>query len=137
MLNGGASPHGGSLGRHADRTPDRCQGLSWLMDHRAPVRAPGPRPTRVRGRAPGALERTQICVVGVLTRYDVHPVREHRHSIDLVRYRFIGTAHIGLETVASTAMQTTVPRTAWRCRTAEAARARTVGGATSAWGPLR
>ncbi|MFE2571756.1 hypothetical protein [Streptomyces mirabilis] len=54
-----------------------------------------------------------------------------------VSYRFIGTEHIGLETVASTATQTAVPRTAWRCRTAEAARTRTVGAAMSAWGPLR
>ncbi|WP_434098496.1 hypothetical protein [Streptomyces mirabilis] len=76
-------------------------------------------------------------MVSVLTRYDVHPVREHRHSIDLVRYRVSGTAHIGLETVASTATQTAVPRTAWRCRTVDAARVRTVSGAMSAWGPLR
>ncbi|WP_443077819.1 hypothetical protein [Streptomyces sp. NBC_01450] len=76
-------------------------------------------------------------MAGVLTRYDVHPVREHRHSIDLARYRVIGTAYIGLETVASTATQTAVPRAAWRCRTADAARVRTVSGAMSAWGPLR
>ncbi|WP_129838143.1 DUF5655 domain-containing protein [Streptomyces sp. RFCAC02] len=43
-----------------------------------------------------------ICVAGGFTRYDLHAVREHRHSIDLVRYRWFGDTHVGLETVAST-----------------------------------
>lgn len=76
-------------------------------------------------------------MVGDFTRYDVHAVRKHRHSIDLVRYRFSGTEHIGLVTVAAAAAQTAVPTTARRCRTADAARARTVDEAMSAWGPLR
>ncbi|MGC5041303.1 DUF5655 domain-containing protein [Streptomyces sp. DT190] len=42
-----------------------------------------------------------ICVAGDFTRYDVHAVREHRRSIDLVRYRFFGRELLGLETVAS------------------------------------
>ncbi|MCZ0973090.1 DUF5655 domain-containing protein [Streptomyces albulus] len=42
-----------------------------------------------------------ICVAGDFTRYDAHAVREHRRSIDLVRYRFFGNDHFGLETVAS------------------------------------
>ncbi|MFI7097171.1 hypothetical protein [Streptomyces lydicus] len=42
-----------------------------------------------------------ICVAGDFTRYDVHAVSEHRRSIGLVRYRFFGTDHFSLETVAS------------------------------------
>lgn len=42
-----------------------------------------------------------ICVAGDFTRYDVHAVREHRRSIDLVRYRLFGSDLLGLETVAS------------------------------------
>lgn len=42
-----------------------------------------------------------VCVAGDFTRYDVHAVREHRRSIDLVRYRFFGKDLVGLETVAS------------------------------------
>ncbi|MEU8955003.1 DUF5655 domain-containing protein [Streptomyces sp. NPDC048518] len=42
-----------------------------------------------------------ICVAGDFTRYDAHAVREHRRSIDLVRYRYFGSDHFGLETVAS------------------------------------
>ncbi|WP_408057863.1 DUF5655 domain-containing protein [Streptomyces violaceus] len=76
--------------------------LSWLMDHRAEFRY------LVRDRL-GAAVAAQvlwsaprlICVAGDFTRYDVHAVREHRRSIDLVRYRFFGSEHIGLETVAS------------------------------------
>ncbi|WP_432112734.1 DUF5655 domain-containing protein [Streptomyces sp. S1] len=46
-----------------------------------------------------------ICVAGGYTRYDLHAVREHRRSIDLVRYRLYGDHHITLETVASAAGQ--------------------------------
>ncbi len=42
-----------------------------------------------------------ICVVGDFTRCDVHAVSEHRRSIDLVRYRYFGSDHFGLEMVAS------------------------------------
>ncbi|MFE0136970.1 DUF5655 domain-containing protein [Streptomyces sp. NPDC059037] len=42
-----------------------------------------------------------ICIAGDFTRYDAHAVREHRRSIDLVRYRYFGSDHFGLETVAS------------------------------------
>ncbi|GGU65888.1 hypothetical protein GCM10010274_63180 [Streptomyces lavendofoliae] len=42
-----------------------------------------------------------ICIAGDFTRYDAHAVREHRRSIDLVRYRYFGNDLIGLETVAS------------------------------------
>nr|WP_202536915.1 endonuclease NucS domain-containing protein [Streptomyces sp. SID8350] len=42
-----------------------------------------------------------ICVAGDFTRYDAHAVREHRRSIDLVRYRYFGSDLFGLETVAS------------------------------------
>ncbi|MEU3188375.1 DUF5655 domain-containing protein [Streptomyces sp. NPDC006923] len=82
--------------------------LSWLMDHRDAFRH------LVRDRL-GASTASQIlwsaprliCVAGDFTRYDVHAVREHRRSIDLVRYRLFGDAHIGLETVASVAGRTT------------------------------
>ncbi|MFJ6752142.1 DUF5655 domain-containing protein [Streptomyces sp. NPDC091266] len=76
--------------------------LSWLMDHRAEFGH------LVRDRL-GATAAAQVlwsaprltCVAGDFTRYDVHAVREHRRSIDLVRYRFFGKDHVGLETVAS------------------------------------
>ncbi|MFI0743032.1 DUF5655 domain-containing protein [Streptomyces sp. NPDC021100] len=86
--------------------------LSWLVDHKAEFGH------LVRDRL-GAVVAAQvlwsaprlICVAGNFTRYDVHAIREHRRSIDLVRYRFFGTDHFGLETVASVAAQTAVPRT--------------------------
>ncbi|WP_044370413.1 DUF5655 domain-containing protein [Streptomyces noursei] len=76
--------------------------LSWLLAHRDAFRA------LVRDRL-GATAASQIlwstprliCVAGDFTRYDAHAVREHRRSIDLVRYRYYGDDHIGLETVAS------------------------------------
>lgn len=76
--------------------------LSWLMDHRAEFER------LVRDRF-GATATSQIrwggprliCVAGDFTRYDVHAVREHRRSIDLVRYRLFGADLFGLETVAS------------------------------------
>ncbi len=51
-----------------------------------------------------------ICVAGDFTRYDAHAVREHRHSIDLVRYRYFGNDLIGLETVASVIGHSTAAR---------------------------
>lgn len=42
-----------------------------------------------------------ICIASDFTRYDVHAVREHRRSIDLVRYRLFGSVLLGLEAVAS------------------------------------
>ncbi|MFD7617979.1 DUF5655 domain-containing protein [Streptomyces sp. NPDC059802] len=76
--------------------------LSWLMDHRAEFER------LVRDRF-GATAASQvlwsgprlICIAGDFTRYDVHAVREHRRSIDLVRYRLFGGDLLGLETVAS------------------------------------
>ena len=76
--------------------------LGWLMDHRAEFQH------MVRDRL-GPTTAAQvlwsaprlICVAGDFTRYDVHAVREHRRSIDLVRYRFFGKDLLGLETVAS------------------------------------
>lgn len=80
--------------------------LAWLMDHRTEFEA------LVRERL-GMTEASQIlwsaprliCIAGDFTRYDLHAVREQRRSIDLVRYRFYGQHHIGLETVASVAAQ--------------------------------
>ncbi|GAA3812965.1 hypothetical protein GCM10023083_54000 [Streptomyces phyllanthi] len=51
-----------------------------------------------------------ICVAGDFTRYDAHVVREHRRSIDLVRYRFFGTDFLGLETVASATRRASAAR---------------------------
>ncbi|MEU0741165.1 DUF5655 domain-containing protein [Streptomyces sp. NPDC006134] len=76
--------------------------LSWLMDHRAEFEH------LVRDRL-GRTAASQvlwsrprlICIAGDFTRYDVHAVREHRRSIDLVRYRLFGRDLLGLETVAS------------------------------------
>ncbi|MGW4441915.1 DUF5655 domain-containing protein [Streptomyces sp. NPDC004682] len=76
--------------------------LSWLMDHRAEfeylvrVRLGATAASQVRWNSPRL-----ICIAGDFTRYDAHAVREHRRSIDLVRYRLFGTDLIGLETVAS------------------------------------
>ncbi|MEU9191647.1 DUF5655 domain-containing protein [Streptomyces hundungensis] len=76
--------------------------LAWLMDHRAEfehlVR------DRLGGTAASQLLWSGprlICIAGDFTRYDVHAVREHRRSIDLVRYRLFGSDLLGLETVAS------------------------------------
>ncbi|MFF3979703.1 DUF5655 domain-containing protein [Streptomyces sp. NPDC001828] len=76
--------------------------LAWLMDHRAEFEH------LVRDRL-GVTAVSQvlwsgprlICIAGDFTRYDVHAVREHRRSIDLVRYRLFGSELLGLETVAS------------------------------------
>ncbi|MER6305009.1 endonuclease NucS domain-containing protein [Streptomyces sp. NPDC001657] len=76
--------------------------MSWLMAHKDAFQ------NLVRDRL-GAAVASQIlwraprliCVAGDFTRYDAHAVREHRRSIDLVRYRYFGNEHIGLETVAS------------------------------------
>ncbi|MEU2781819.1 DUF5655 domain-containing protein [Streptomyces sp. NPDC007110] len=76
--------------------------LAWLMDHRAEFEQ------LVRDRL-GVTAASQvlwsgprlICIAGDFTRYDVHAVREHRRSIDLVRYRLFGSDLFGLQTVAS------------------------------------
>ncbi|MET9664988.1 endonuclease NucS domain-containing protein [Streptomyces sp. NPDC006475] len=103
--------------------------LSWLMDHRAEFGH------LVRDRL-GATAAAQvlwsaprlICVAGDFTRYDVHAVREHRRSIDLVRYRYFGTEHLGLETVASVTGLAVVPGAARR-RAPETVRVLTADGA--------
>ncbi|UZI33574.1 DUF5655 domain-containing protein [Streptomyces sp. VB1] len=85
--------------------------MAWLMAHKDAFRS------LVRDRF-GAAAASQvlwsaprlICVAGDFTRYDAHAVREHRRSIDLVRYRYFGDAHVGLETVASVAGQAAVSR---------------------------
>ncbi|MFC9856279.1 MULTISPECIES: DUF5655 domain-containing protein [unclassified Streptomyces] len=87
--------------------------LSWLMDHRAEVEQ------LVRDRL-GATAASEvlwsaprlICIAGDFARYDVHAVREHRRSIDLVRYRFFGDELFGLEVVASVSGGTSVVRRA-------------------------
>ena len=78
--------------------------MAWLTNHKDAFR------NLVRDRL-GGMAASQIlwsaprliCVAGDFTRYDAHAVREHRRSIDLVRYRYYGSDHIGLETVASVA----------------------------------
>lgn len=76
--------------------------MSWLTAHKDAFRSL----VRDRFGASAASEvlwsaPRLICVAGDFTRYDAHAVREHRHSIDLVRYRYLGNEHVGLETVAS------------------------------------
>ncbi|MER6504315.1 DUF5655 domain-containing protein [Streptomyces sp. NPDC001455] len=96
--------------------------LSWLMDHRREFEH------LVRDRL-GAAAAAQvlwsgprlICIAGDFTRYDVHAVREHRRSIDLVRYRLFGSDLLGLETVASVSGGTLVARGARRQAVARAA----------------
>ncbi|MFI6471249.1 hypothetical protein ACIBL5_13495 [Streptomyces sp. NPDC050516] len=76
--------------------------MAWLTNHKDAFRS------LVRDRL-GGMAASQIlwsaprliCVAGDFTRYDAHAVREHRRSIDLVRYRYYGSDHVGLETVAS------------------------------------
>ncbi|MFD9823195.1 DUF5655 domain-containing protein [Streptomyces violascens] len=85
--------------------------MAWLMAHKDTFR------NLVRDRL-GVTAASQIlwsaprliCVAGDFTRYDAHAVREHRRSIDLVRYRYYGNDHIGLETVASVTGQSAAPR---------------------------
>ncbi|GAA4010226.1 DUF5655 domain-containing protein [Streptomyces plumbiresistens] len=76
--------------------------MAWLISHKDAFRS-------LVGDRLGVTAASQIlwsaprliCVAGDFTRYDVHAVREHRRSIDLVRYRYFGSDHFGLETVAS------------------------------------
>jgi predicted transport protein len=76
--------------------------MAWLMNHKDAFRS------LVRDRL-GVSAASQIlwsaprliCVAGDFTRYDAHAVREHRRSIDLVRYQYFGSDHFALETVAS------------------------------------
>lgn len=87
--------------------------MAWLTNHKDAFQG------LVRDRL-GGMTTSQIlwsvprliCVAGDFTRYDAHAVREHRRSIDLVRYRYYGSDHIGLETVASVTGHSAVPR--WR-----------------------
>ncbi|MFD5443794.1 MULTISPECIES: transporter [Streptomyces] len=80
--------------------------LSWLTRHRSAFdslvrdRLGVPTAAQVLWSAPRL-----ICVAGDFTRYDAHAVREHRRSIDLVRYRYYGSDHVSLETVVSVAGQ--------------------------------
>ncbi|WP_074991572.1 DUF5655 domain-containing protein [Streptomyces misionensis] len=76
--------------------------MAWLMAHKDAFR------NLVRDRLGGTAASQilwsaprLICVAGDFTRYDAHAVREHRRSIDLVRYRYFGNDLFGLETVAS------------------------------------
>ncbi|MCY0940273.1 endonuclease NucS domain-containing protein [Streptomyces antarcticus] len=104
--------------------------MAWLMDHRDAFRH------LVRDRL-GVQAASQvlwsaprlICVAGDFTRYDIHAVREHRHAIDLVRYRYFGSEHVGLETVASFAGRAVAPKAGSRIRgTAKAQRTATESG---------
>ncbi|MFE5958081.1 DUF5655 domain-containing protein [Streptomyces rubiginosohelvolus] len=96
--------------------------LSWLVDHRDEFER------LVRDRL-GATAASKVlwsgprlvCIAGGYTRYDVHAVREHRRSIDLVRYRLFGSDLLGLETVASVSGGVPVSRQARRQPVAQAA----------------
>ncbi|MFC9228444.1 transporter [Streptomyces decoyicus] len=76
--------------------------MAWLTAHRSAFeglvrdRLGAPVAAQILWHAPRL-----ICVAGDFTCYDAHAVREHHRSIDLVRYRYFGTDHIGLETVVS------------------------------------
>ncbi|GGX54191.1 DUF5655 domain-containing protein [Streptomyces noursei] len=89
--------------------------MAWLMAHKDAFR------NLVRDRLGGTAASQilwsaprLICVAGDFTRYDAHAVREHRRSIDLVRYRYFGNDHIGLETVASVTGQSAATQRARR-----------------------
>ncbi|QHC18917.1 DUF91 domain-containing protein [Streptomyces sp. GF20] len=96
--------------------------LTWLMDHRAEFehlvrdRLGGPAAAQVLWSSPRL-----ICIAGDFTRYDVHAVREHRRSIDLVRYRLFGNDLLGLETVASVSGSTQAVRRTRRRSVAQGA----------------
>ncbi|GGU41907.1 hypothetical protein GCM10010244_80120 [Streptomyces coeruleorubidus] len=76
--------------------------LAWLMDHRAEFEYLVRGPARVTAASQVLWSGPRlICIAGDFTRYDVHAVREHPRSIDLVRYRLFGSELLGLETVAS------------------------------------
>ncbi|GGT71554.1 DUF5655 domain-containing protein [Streptomyces lateritius] len=80
--------------------------MAWLMDHRDEFQALVHE--RLGATAASAVLWSSprlICIAGDFTRYDLHAVREHRRSIDLVRYRLFGEHHIALETVATGAAQ--------------------------------
>ncbi|MFE3389504.1 DUF5655 domain-containing protein [Streptomyces anulatus] len=95
--------------------------MAWLLDHRDEFER------LVRDRF-GVTAASQvlwssprlICIAGDYTRYDVHAVREHRRSIDLVRYRLFGSDLLGLETVASVGGGMQVARRARRQPIAQA-----------------
>ncbi|MER7026214.1 MULTISPECIES: DUF5655 domain-containing protein [Streptomyces] len=90
------------LGRDAGVINQGLYYLAWLMRHRSVFE--GLVSDRIGASAAAHILWTAprlICIAGDYTRYDAHAVREHRHSIDLVRYRYFGGEHIGLETVAS------------------------------------
>ena len=80
--------------------------MAWLTDHHDEFEALVRDQLGVASAA-GVLWTAPrlICVAGGFTRYDLHGVREHRRSIDLVRYTLFGEHHIALETVASVAAQ--------------------------------
>jgi predicted transport protein len=96
--------------------------LSWLMDHRAEFehlvrdRLGATAPSQVLWSGPRL-----ICIAGDFTCYDAHAVREHRRSIDLVRYGLFGSDLLGLETVAPVSSRTRAPRRARRQAVARAA----------------
>ncbi|GAA2692026.1 DUF5655 domain-containing protein [Streptomyces lunalinharesii] len=103
--------------------------MAWLTTHKDAFR------NLVRDRL-GVTAASQIlwsaprliCVAGDFTRYDAHAVREHRRSIDLVRYRYFGSDHFGLETVASVTGQSAASQRVRR-RVAGLPTARRQGGA--------
>ncbi|WP_406076087.1 DUF5655 domain-containing protein [Streptomyces virginiae] len=76
--------------------------MAWLLDHRDTFRHLVRDQLGVHAAAQVLWSAPRlICVAGDFTRYDIHAVREHRHAIDLVRYRYFGSEHVGLETVVS------------------------------------
>lgn len=96
--------------------------MAWLLDHRDEFE----RLVRARFGVTAAsqiLWRSPrlICIAGDFTRYDVHAVREHRRSIDLVRYRLFGSDLFGLETVAYVSAGVQVARRARRQAVTQAA----------------
>ncbi|MFI1176688.1 DUF5655 domain-containing protein [Streptomyces melanogenes] len=70
-----------------------------------------------------------IVVAGDFTRYDLHAVRQLRHSVDLVRYRLYGEEHMVLETVSSVAPRPAGTARRQSRRTSAAAPAGGTGGA--------
>lgn len=96
--------------------------MAWLLDHRDEFE----RLARDRlGLAASSHvlwnNPRLICIAGGYTRYDVHAVRQHQRSIDLVRYRLFGSDLLGLETVAAVSGGMPVSRRARRKPVVQAA----------------
>ncbi|RST22884.1 transporter [Streptomyces sp. WAC04770] len=96
--------------------------MAWLLDHRDEFERLARDRLGVAASSHVLWNNPRlICIAGGYTRYDVHAIREHRRSIDLVRYQCFGSDLLGLETVASVSGGMSVSRRARRQPVVQAA----------------